>query len=155
DQAFVLAYCRPPGRLLDLGCGTGRLALTVARHGYRPVAVDLSPEMLRVLGDKARAAGLDIPRLAANLVELDCITDATFATVACLFGTLGMVTGAEARQKVVGHAFRVLRPGGTFALHVHNRWFNVWTRPGRRLLLADLLRSALGRRRPGDYEMPP
>jgi len=35
------------------------------------------------------------------------------------------------------------------------RWFNAWTPPGRRLLLADLLGSWLGRHTPGDYEMPP
>src|SRR3954468_4923067 len=63
DQQFVLEHCRPTGRILDLGCGTGRLAITLAQHGYQPLAVDLSPEMLKVLGEKAHAAGLDIPRL--------------------------------------------------------------------------------------------
>jgi ubiquinone/menaquinone biosynthesis C-methylase UbiE len=155
DQQFVLTHCRPPGALLDLGCGTGRLSLTLAAHGYRPVGVDLSPEMLRVFGEKARAAAINIPRLCANLVELRCIDDATFDHAACLFGTLGLVSGDEARRKVVGHAFRVLRPGGTFVLHVHNRWFNLWTRQGRRLLLRDLVASWLGRREPGDYAMPP
>jgi hypothetical protein len=38
---------------------------------------------------------------------------------------------------------------------VHNRWFNVWTRAGRRLLLADVAGSWLRRHPPGDYEMPP
>jgi SAM-dependent methyltransferase len=66
-----------------------------------------------------------------------------------------MIAGAEARRAVVRHVFRILRPGGVFALHVHNRWFNAWTGAGRRLLLADLLGSLLGRRTPGDYEMPP
>lgn len=51
---------------------------------------------------------------------------------------------------MVGHVFRIIRPGGTFVLHVHNRWFNVWTAAGRRLLFADVF----GRRN-GDYEMPP
>ena len=34
-----------------------------------------------------------------------------------------MVRGAENRAAVVRQAFRVLRPGGRFVLHVHNRWF--------------------------------
>src|SRR5947209_5118889 len=95
DQHFVLEQCRPPGRILDLGCGTGRLALTLAQHAYQPLAVDLSPEMLRVLGAKAGAAGVAIPRLCANLVELGCLDDATFDHAACLFGTLGMIAGAD------------------------------------------------------------
>ncbi len=155
DQAFVLAHCRPPGRIVDLGCGTGRLALTLARNGYRVLGIDLSPEMLKVLGAKARAAGLDIPCLCANLVELECLAAASFDHAACLFSTLGLVAGAEARRRAVGHVFRLLRPGGTFVLHVHNRWFNAWTRHGRRLLAKDLLLAALGRRPAGDYVMPP
>lgn len=155
DIAFVLEHCRPPGRIADLGCGTGRLALTAAQHGYQPIAIDLSPEMLKVLGDKARAARLDIPRLCANLVNLGCLDDATFDHAACLFGTLGMIAGADARRTMIAHVFRILRPGGVFVLHVHNRWFNVWTRAGRRLLVADLVGSWFGRRAPGDYEMPP
>ena len=155
DRQFVLEHCRPPGRILDLGCGTGRLAITLAQHGYRPVGVDLSPQMLRILGAKACAAGVEVPRLCANLVALGCIDDAAFDHAACLFSTLGMIAGADARRTMVRHVARILRPGGMFVLHVHNRWFNVWTRAGRRLLLADLVGSRLGRRAPGDYEMPP
>jgi SAM-dependent methyltransferase len=66
-----------------------------------------------------------------------------------------MIAGAESRRTMLRHVFRALRPGGVFALHVHNRWFNAWTRAGCRLLLADIIGSMLHRRAPGDYEMPP
>jgi SAM-dependent methyltransferase len=155
DQQFVLDHCQPPGRLIDLGCGTGRLALALAPLGYRPVAVDLSPEMLKVVGEKSLALGLDVPRLCANLVELDCLDDATFDHAACLFSTLGMVAGQAARRRALGHVFRILRPDGVFVLHVHNRWFNVWTGHGRRLLARDLIDAWRGRHEPGDYDMPP
>jgi SAM-dependent methyltransferase len=155
DIPFVLGHCRPAGRILDLGCGTGRLSIAVAREGYQPLAIDLSPEMLNVLGEKARAAGVDIPRLCANLAELGCLDDQTFDYAACLFSTLGMIAGADARRAFLAHVSRILRPGGVFVLHVHNRWFNIWTRAGRRLLFADVVGSWLGRRNPGDYEMPP
>src|SRR5205085_1272084 len=58
DIAYVLSQCRPPGALIDLGSGTGRLALALADQGYRPLAVDVSPEMLRVLGEKAASLGV-------------------------------------------------------------------------------------------------
>jgi SAM-dependent methyltransferase len=150
DQQFVLDHCRPPGRVIDLGCGTGRLSLTLASRGYRPVAVDLSPEMLKVLGAKATAAGLDVPRVCANLVDLDALADGWFDHAACLFSTLGMIAGADARRRALAHVHRLLRPGGVFVLHVHNRWFNAGTSHGRRLLLLDLLGGTAG-----DYAMPP
>lgn len=154
DQAFVLEQCQPVGSIVDLGSGTGRLAITLAQHSYRPVAVDLSPEMLKVMGEKAASLGLQIPRVCANLVELGGFADQSFDHAACLFSTLGLIVGADARKRFLMHALRILRPGGVFALHVHNRWFNMGTGHGRRLLLRELLASCIGRGASGDYEMP-
>ena len=50
--------------------------------------------MLRVLGAKA-ALGLSIPRVQANLVELDFLPDGGFDYAACLFSTLGLIEGAN------------------------------------------------------------
>jgi len=154
DRQFVFEHCQPSGRIIDLGCGTGRLSLALAQRGYEPVAVDLSPEMLKVLGEKAAALGLTVPRVCANIAALEMLADASFDHAACLFSTLGLVVGAEARRRVVGHAYRLLRPGGVFVLHVHNRWFNLWTWHGQRLLVNDLWCSWFGGGEPGDYEMP-
>ena len=67
DVAFARRHFARPGRLLDLGCGTGRLLLPFARQGFPVLGVDLSEEMLRVAGSKAAAAGLAIQRVKANL----------------------------------------------------------------------------------------
>jgi len=144
DQGFIEQHCPQPGRLLDLGCGTGRLLLTMAQRGWWTLGVDLAPEMLRVAGDKAMSAGVVIHRLWANIAELDGLADGSFDCVACLFSTLGMVMGAAQRRRVAAHAFRVLQPGGRFILHVHNRWFNAWGRNGLTGLLRDGLRAATG-----------
>ena len=50
--------------LVDLGCGTGRFALAAAPHVRHVVAVDISPAMLMVVRDQARAA---------ELSNLDCV----------------------------------------------------------------------------------
>jgi SAM-dependent methyltransferase len=154
DRQFVEQHCQPPGRLIDLGCGTGRLLVPLAARGYRVVGVDLSAPMLRVAGNKAVAAGVSVERVQANLVDLGCFDDACFDYAACLFSTLGMVTGHAERRRVLGHVLRLLRPGGILVLHVHNRWFNVWDPAARSWVVRDLVRAALGRDTAGDRSMP-
>src|SRR5262245_35884873 len=151
DEEFVERHHRAGGRLLDLGCGTGRLLLRLARAGSWVVGVDLSPEMLAVARRTAGEAGLGVHLLRANLVQLDALADGSFDTVACLFSTLGMVLGAENRRRAVAHAHQVLRPGGRFVLHVHNRWHELWNGAGRRRLLGDLWSRG---RETGDRVMP-
>src|SRR5262249_27893238 len=154
DVAFAQRHFASPGDLIDLGCGTGRLLIPFAQRGYWVLGVDLSEEMLQVTGAKATAAGVEIQRLKANLVELDGLRDQTFDYAACLFSTLGMVNGAAQRQRVLAHIFRLLRPGGKLVLHIHNRWFNVWNPAGRLWLLQDCLRSLFGSTASGDRVMP-
>ena len=149
DLGFAEQYFEKPGRLIDLGCGTGRLLLPFARRGFRVLGVDLSADMLRVAGEKAAAGGVTMHRLQANIVELDGVRGGVFDYAACLFSTLGMVTGAAERRRVLDHVYRLLRPGGRFLLHVHNRWFNFWDPRGRRWLVRDLLTGG-----PGDRTMP-
>src|SRR5262245_16267504 len=155
DRAFVSRHCAGPARLIDLGCGTGRLIVPLAKAGWRVLGVDLSAEMLAVTCGKAKAEGVEVGLLQANLAELDAVAEGSFDHATCLFSTLGMVIGADVRRRVVAHVFRILRPGGRFILHVHNRWFHLHDRPGRRWLLSDTIRRCLRRPDAGDRVMPP
>ena len=116
------------------------------------LAVDLSEEMLAIVGEKALQADVHVDRLKANLVDLASLADGSFDAAACLFQTLGMIAGADARRKAIWHVHRLLRPGGRFVLHVHNRWFNAWTQSARpaagpwRSVELRLLGPAAGRR---------
>src|SRR5947209_14578512 len=71
DVRFCEEHFDRPGRLIDLGCGTGRLLVPFPRRGYWVLGVDLSEEMLRVAAEKAAAAGVPVHLLRANLVELE------------------------------------------------------------------------------------
>lgn len=153
DQKFVRDCLPTPCRVLDLGCGTGRVAIPLSKLGHHVTAIDLSEEMLRVAGAKATAAGVRLDRVRANIVTLDAICDQTFDAVLCLFSTLGMVAGAPHRREVVEHAHRLLRTGGLLLLHVHNRWHHLRTRRGRGWLVRDTVRSFRGAADAGDWLM--
>src|SRR5437870_1119418 len=94
DLAFIDEHCPGPGRLLDLGCGTGRLLVHRARRGDEVLGVDLSAPMLAVARDRALREGLAVALARANLTDLAALPDQHFDRAACLFSTLGMVVGA-------------------------------------------------------------
>src|SRR5262249_10201841 len=136
DLKFVERHLTAPGSVIDLGCGTGRVAVPLARRGLRgtavgpfeamlPVAAGQAGPTLQVAGEKAAAAGVTVHRLKANIAALDGLRGQVFDAALCLFSTLGMVAGPEARRRVVAEAYRLLRPGGVFVLHVHNRWHHL------------------------------
>ena len=106
--------------------------------------------------EKAEAAGVPVHLLQVNLTELTGLRDRRFDYAACLFSTLGMVLGYRKPPGACRSttSYRLLRPGGLFVLHVHNRWFNVWNRPGRAWLLQDGWNRRLKRYECGDRVMP-
>jgi SAM-dependent methyltransferase len=141
DEEVVRKYFPRPGLVVDLGCGTGRALIPLARSGFRGLAVDLSPAMLAIVGAKAAEEHLRVNRLRANLVELDCLADGSADYAMCLFSTLGMIRGRDNRLKVLEHARRILKPGGVFVLHVHNLWYNLADPLGRVWLARHVLES--------------
>jgi SAM-dependent methyltransferase len=155
DVAFCERAFPTPGRLLDLGCGTGRLSLHFATKGYECLGVDLSPEMLQqaeanlVSRNQQVKASLRITFLKANLTDLSALADESFDYAACLFSTLGMVRGSDNRIKVLANAWRVLKPGGQFVVHVHNRYF---LGLGYRRVFGQVCQSFFGEA--GDITMP-
>lgn len=148
DVGFCERTFPTPGRLVDLGCGTGRLCRHFAAKGYDCVGVDLSDEMLAKAREAAR--GFPVEFVRANLVDLSELPAEPFDYAACLFSTLGMVRGVDNRAKVVANAFRLLKPGGRFVLHAHNRFFRGlgWAR-----VLGQRWHSLVGSASAGDITM--
>ncbi len=146
DEPLILNLLQqhPAGRgalVADLGCGTGRALVGLARAGFRGLAVDLSRRMLEIVREKAALDQLDIECLQANLVHLDGIADASVDHCLSLFSTLGMIRGRAHRRQALAHVRRILKPGGWFLLHVHNYWFNLYDPGGPRWLAANAWRT--------------
>jgi len=123
DIDFCKTAFERPGSILDLGCGTGRLGLSLAPEGFDYTGIDLSPEMLAKASEKAAIAGVAAKFLSGNIVDLKNVPDAAFDYAACLFSTLGMVGDNKNRESVIRSVARVLKPAGRFVLHVHNRYY--------------------------------
>ncbi len=113
-QAAWLARVLPPGRVLDLGCGTGRMLGPLARAGYRPVGLDCSSGMLA----RARAKHPRLPLVRARAEQGLAFASACFSGVICLHGTLIHLGRGEQLAGVLSEAHRVLAPGGVLVLEL-------------------------------------
>lgn len=131
DLQFAERFFTTPGRLVDLGCGTGRLLFHFARRGFTGLGVDLSEAMLDVVREKTDLEQAPVECLKANLVELHELPAAHFDYAACLFSTLGMIRGRPNRSRFLNHVRRILKPGGVFVLHVHNFGYRFRGRLGK------------------------
>ncbi len=60
----------PPGRALDLGCGTGTNAVALALRGWRVTGVDFAPRAVAMARRKAAAAGVDAAFHTADVADL-------------------------------------------------------------------------------------
>lgn len=95
---------------LDIGCGTGNVALRLARRGLRVTGVDLDPEMLDLARKKA-PPDLSIRWVQTSAVELiDQFPAATFDTITSvlLFSELSQAEQREALRQ----CYHLLRPSG-------------------------------------------
>ncbi|MFI6480910.1 class I SAM-dependent methyltransferase [Nonomuraea sp. NPDC050663] len=61
----------PPGRALELGCGTGTNAIYLARHGWQVTAVDLIDSAVDQARQKTEAAGVAVDLLHGDATRLD------------------------------------------------------------------------------------
>jgi len=97
--------------VLDVACGTGNAALPAARAGADVVAVDLTPELMDVGRQCARAAELSLVWVEADAEELPFFDD-SFDVVVSSIGAMF----APHHDAVADELVRVCRPGGTIGL---------------------------------------
>jgi SAM-dependent methyltransferase len=103
EADFVFFY--GPRSTLDGGCGTGRVAIELARRGVEVVGADLDPDMIGL----ARAKAPELTWVQADLSELDLTT--RFDAVV-LAGNVIPYVAPERRQAAVLACARHLAPGG-------------------------------------------
>jgi ubiquinone/menaquinone biosynthesis C-methylase UbiE len=112
----LAAYIEPGWRVLDLGSGTGPLALRAAARGAKVVALDVNPAMLAIARRKAETADL-VERITwreMGVAELDTLSSNSF-DAACAGLCLSELTPDE-RRYTLTQVQRLLRPGGLLLL---------------------------------------
>jgi SAM-dependent methyltransferase len=162
DVPFYLAEAeRTGGPVLELGVGTGRIAVPVAATGIEVVGVDLSAGMLEVARERAELAGVSVDLRQGDM--RDPPVDGEYPLVLCPFRSLlHMETDRDRRLALRAVSSRLTKGHGRFVFDVftpdaadiadtHGRWLErepgIWERADwdeetRTLILR--LRSAEG-----------
>jgi ubiquinone/menaquinone biosynthesis C-methylase UbiE len=110
--------CAHDGPVLELGCGTGRIAAPVARAGARVIGIDRSAPMLeRARRRLARARLTDRAMLVrGDIRQLPFRTRRGFSLVMAPYGILQSLTSERDLQAALESVARVLRRGGLFGV---------------------------------------
>jgi SAM-dependent methyltransferase len=107
------------GRVLELGCGTGRLSLPIARAGVRLMGVDRSEPMLARARRRVRRARLErLITLVRGDIRYLPVSAATFALVMAPYGMLQSLLRERDLAATLAAAHDALEPGGTFGLEL-------------------------------------
>ncbi len=106
-------------RVLELGCGTGRIAFPLAREGVAIVGVDRSAEMLARATSRLRRARwpLDLDLVRADIRSLP-FKDRSFPLVIAPYGILQSLLRERDLTETLDAVCRVLEPGGTLGLEL-------------------------------------
>ena len=100
-------------RALDVPCGSGRLALGLAKCGYRVTAVDQSAELIQIARQEAVGRGLDVALRQGDMRSLP--EDGTYDGAVCFWNSFGYFDDAG-NLEFLRAVSRSLKPGGRLVM---------------------------------------
>jgi SAM-dependent methyltransferase len=112
-EVALLTELAGGGRTLELGIGTGRIAVPLAANGVEVHGIDASPAMVQQL--RAKPGGDAIPVTIGDMAEV--AVDGEFALVFVVFNTFFQLYSQAAQLRCFANVARRLQPGGRFLIH--------------------------------------
>ncbi len=121
ESLVALLGLPPEGRVLDLACGYGRIAVPLARRGFQVTGLDLSEPLLAVARERAAQAGVTVEWRRADMRDPPAEWYGRFDAVISIWNSFGYFADDRENQRVLASAARALKSGGRLLIDVSNR----------------------------------
>ncbi len=135
EAKFLTRYVHKTQRVLDVGCGTGRVTQAIAKITPKVIGIDLSPQMVK-------QAKLEHPKLSFKVMDAADLRfpNNSFDVVTSAYNSLDYLQPIERFRKAIKECNRVLKQGGVFYASFH-----YWRMPRSsfevRIILGSLFRK--------------
>jgi SAM-dependent methyltransferase len=121
----LLSIFHPGDVILEIGCGTGTETLSLARHGIKVIAADISSKMLAVLQRKAHREGLDqsvVPVHARPYQLKEKLRVMGYDQIDGAYSTYGAINTEPKLEAFFRDLHAMIRPNGSLLLGVWNKY---------------------------------
>lgn len=122
EEILVNEYFKKNSKILDIGCGPGRITLPLAKLGNEVIGIDPSADMIdiarKIEFSTNLVLGYRIARAAKIPFEDNFFDYAIFAN-----NGWGQIPGKGERQRTLSEIARILKPKGVFIFCVHQRYY--------------------------------
>ena len=112
--ARMVEVSGPKGRVLELGVGTGRLAIPMADAGLQVVGIDSSPAMLAKLEERTDTGNSSVVTVCGDMVGQ--LPDGPFDACLVAYNTIFNLLDVDTQRRCFSEVASRLRPGGCFVV---------------------------------------
>ena len=116
---FLAAHFKEGDSILDVGAGTGNMAIPLSQKGYYVTALEPEESMAEQIRSKAQTLQLPIHVTTKTMQQLDQLNE-NYQGIYCIGNTLAHLQNLEEIQTFFQQAYEKLQPEGTFILQIVN-----------------------------------
>ena len=114
------------GPVLELACGTGRIAIPLAREGFEVTGIDLAESMLEQAERNSQEEGLDIEWAKADMRHFSL--GKTFLLIICPSQSISRMVTIEDLEECLSRVKEHLKPDGLFIMELYNPSMEILSR---------------------------
>jgi ubiquinone/menaquinone biosynthesis C-methylase UbiE len=119
DLKALSRFLKPTDRILDLGCGWGRITCALARNAYNVIGLDLSENLITYARQSATELGLKIRFDLGSMMSIP-YPEESFDKLICLWGAFNHLLTPSDQVKALNEMYRVLKPDGLAFIEMGN-----------------------------------